>query len=87
MKILFLLDIRQEGKRIMAINIERIKVVYNGNEAYFHVLGDSVAYLDLDALIQTHKELEEYAIKHKYELNKELYHVRETHNAVSGVGS
>lgn len=56
---------------------EKITVSHDGDISYFHVLGDERRYLDLEALINNHPELDEYCDTHRFELNRGLLQLQE----------
>lgn len=54
-----------------------ISIRHDIESCYFHVLGDNKKYLDIDALLAAHEELKSIIVNDKYELNRELYRLRE----------
>lgn len=54
-----------------------IKVDAAENRCFYHVLGDSVEYGDLESVATAHPELEEIIKVHRFELERELLQQKE----------
>jgi len=56
---------------------KKIHVSVADGTCFFHVLGDSVRYYDLDSLLLKHPELAEYVTENKFPLMEKLMKQRE----------
>lgn len=55
------------------------------DEFFYHLLGDSTRYYDLESLSRIHPELSDYIQNHRYELESRLFQNREELTA-DGIG-
>ena len=71
--------IGQEGKgeKHMADTFDRITISHDEIDCYFHLLGDTQKYFDLEALEEAHPEYKAYIEDHRYELQRGLFELRE----------
>lgn len=51
---------------------KKITIAVADNQSFFHVLGDNKRYYDLYSLSNSHPELKDYCLNHRYELESDL---------------
>lgn len=61
----------------MSVIYNKISICHDDVQCYFHVLGDEKKYLDVDSMAASHKELEDYVVSNKFELERDLYRSQE----------
>ena len=61
-----------------------IIVTKKDDRVFFHVAGDNREYYDLEAVKRNHPEMTDTVEQNAYELNHQLYYLREQHNAYGG---
>lgn len=52
---------------------EKIRIIKNGGEVFYHVEGDITQYFDLTSISRNHPELQEYVRQHKFDLKSQFF--------------
>lgn len=63
---------------------EKISIIKNGGEVFYHVEGDITRYFDLISISRNHPELQEYIGQHKFDLQGRFFREQDRHNMREG---
>lgn len=65
--------------------MQKINIAKKEDRVFFHVIGDSIEYMDIDYIIRKHPEMKDEVEKLRFELTEKINRAREESNAYGGL--